>query len=413
MKKKKIFLDVVFNLVANVIPIAVLQLFVLPNVSKLLGDEKYGFIVTIVALMNLVPATIGNALNNIRLIRQKDCKDGERNDFQLLFLISSICNIVSVFILSIFYSSSFDIITILLILLMSILWLCHEYYVVSYRIALNFLFILLDNVCLSAGFLLGFLLLKYCSMPWQFVFVVGYGLSFLFIFFTSKLMRERVSKTCLFKAIGLDFLILLIANFISRAVGYVDRLILYPILGGHSVSVYYSASIFSKIMGLAVTPLTSVLLSYLSKMENVKKKVFIYSIIIASVFSLVACVCSILLARPLLGYLYPEYVDEAIAFVPILSVAMFFSTIVSVINPFVLKFCKMKWQIIMNLIILVFYVSVCLILLTQYGLIGFCVGTAVTYALKMIIQIVVYRLFSAKKNSQLVEETAPNEKLKV
>ena len=60
----------------------------------------------------------------------------------------------------------------------------------------------------------------------------------------------------------------------NSIVKYADRLILYPLLGGVAVSIYYSATIISKLISLAVTPLSTVILSYFSKMESLKRRTF-------------------------------------------------------------------------------------------------------------------------------------------
>ena len=70
-------------------------------------------------------------------------------------------------------------------------------------------------------------------------------------------MAETFQKTC----------VLFVTTFIANLIQYLDRLLLLPILGGEAVSVYTVASFFGKSLGVLVTPLASVLLSYYAQKD--------------------------------------------------------------------------------------------------------------------------------------------------
>ena len=61
--KKKIAIDMLLNIAANAIPVFALQLLILPSLSNYMGADAYGLLVTVLALLNVVSAAIGNALN--------------------------------------------------------------------------------------------------------------------------------------------------------------------------------------------------------------------------------------------------------------------------------------------------------------------------------------------------------------
>ena len=67
-KGKKIVFDMFLNIVATAIPTFVLQLIILPLISGKMESQNYGLLVTILALLKIVPSTMGNVLNNIRLL---------------------------------------------------------------------------------------------------------------------------------------------------------------------------------------------------------------------------------------------------------------------------------------------------------------------------------------------------------
>lgn len=75
----------------------------------------------------------------------------------------------------------------------------------------------------------------------------------------------------------------MISNVLARAINYADKILLYPLLGGTMVSVYYAATVFSKVVSLAITPINSVALSYLSKINKKTNSLFKWTYIVGIV----------------------------------------------------------------------------------------------------------------------------------
>ena len=96
--KKKIAIDMLLNIAANAIPVFALQLLILPSLSNYMGADAYGLLVTVLALLNVVSAAIGNALNNIRLIcgDQGAAPDKKAADYQMLLLLMALANLIIV-----------------------------------------------------------------------------------------------------------------------------------------------------------------------------------------------------------------------------------------------------------------------------------------------------------------------------
>lgn len=108
--KKKIFFDMILNIVATSIPTVVLQLLILPSLSNYMDGNAYGLMVTILAVLNVVPSTIGNVLNNVRLLHEESYnKDNEQGDFQILLTIFQAINLLIMVTVSIYYLGTKDI----------------------------------------------------------------------------------------------------------------------------------------------------------------------------------------------------------------------------------------------------------------------------------------------------------------
>jgi len=398
MEKKTVIYDMILNIIATAIPTVVLQLVILPSMANFVNGDKYGLIVTILAVLNIIPSTVGNMLNNVRLLHEEDYKsNGIKGDFQILLILFEILNVVVMMFISIYYLGKSDFIGIILLIFVSVFLLGREYYIIAFRLDLNYISILLNNIFMVIGYLIGFLLF-YITGYWQFVFLMGYVLSCVFILIKSDIIREPIMKTNLFKVVTRDTIFLIIATILSRAMNYADKILLYPLLGGTMVSIYYAATVFGKVVSLAITPINSVALSYLSKVIKKPDSLFRWTYVTGSGVCIIGYAFAVALSRPVLSILYPQFVDEAMKYIWITSATTAVSVLSSLITPFVLRYYEIKWQIIINGITTVGYIITSLVLLKLFNLMGLCIGALIANILKLIITTYIYMKNSAEKN---------------
>lgn len=383
--RKKIAFDIFLNIVATAIPVFVLQLLILPQLSHYMDENEYGLLVTILALLNVVPATLGNTLNNIRLIFNKE----DSSNFRVLLLIMSALNILLISIFLRFYARDFTVCSFILTLTVSILWLYREYYVVAFRIQLNYVNIVLSNLALVLGFGFGYLVFLY-SHYWQIIYIIGNLFCLAFIFLKSDLWKEPIRVDDSFKRISGQSLSLFIAGMLGRITTYADKLFIFPTLGGASVSVYYAATLFGKVVSMAITPISSVMLSYLSRVSKKNDSTFRLTFISSAFVCFVGYFVCIAISRPVLMLLYPQFVDRAMQYIWVTTGTMVITALASIINPFVLRYFDMKWQILINAAYVVVYLVLCMPMLFNFGLYGFCIGTLVASIIKVTLMLIIY-----------------------
>lgn len=393
--KKKIATDMLLNIIATAIPTITLQLLILPRLARYMSDEKYGLLVTVLAILNVVPSTMGNTLNNIRLIYGGECVEGKAEDYNVILLILAILNLCVVGLFSWIYEKTITFTSLLLTLIASTLWLCREYYIVTFRIKINYVFIVISNILMVIGYAIGFEIFK-IKGHWQYIYIFGNLLCLIFITCKSNLYREPIKISKEFKRISWQTALLFFSNILTRITTYADKLLIFPILGGATVSVYYAATLFGKVVSLAIMPVSSVMLSYLSK-EKVKdddafKKTFVSSAIVC----LVGYLGCLLISRPVLSMIYPQFVDEAMQYVIWTTGTVVISALISVLNPFVLKFFDMKWQMAINGGAAITYIILSMGLLSVWGLTGFCIGALLTNILKLGLMIFIYEKCKAR-----------------
>lgn len=400
MLKKRFMLDVMLNIIASAIPIVVLQLIVLPIFGRELGDAQYGLVVTLVSLYTLLSLPFGNVLNNIRLLLNNEYEQNKvTGDFNVLLAGSLIISSFILILGTIFYEGTFSIISVFLMIIISCINLLREYLIVSFRINLNYKGILINNLILGIGYIFG-IIVFYITGYWQSIFILGSGLSLFYITRNSNLLKESFATTNLFKVTTYKSIVLFCSIFLKNTLSYADKLLLFPLLGATTVSIYYTATILGKIISMMITPINSVVLSYLIKSEKMRIKKFIFMIILTGVIGVIGYFVTISASQSLLYFLYPNWAAESMELIYITTASAILDVMNSVIHPFILRFNNINWQWLISGTNVFVYIISAFLFYDLYGLIGFCIGILVANVFKLILMILIfiinYRQYSAK-----------------
>lgn len=387
MVKKKVLFDFILNLIASVLPTLALQLVVYPLVARNDIGDVYGSMVTIVSLLLLVSNTLGNVLNNVRLLENEHLNK-KTGDFNFIIMIESVVGFLIILVTSI---AVYGLTTYHLVLTLATgaIILLYAYYNVVYRISLNYKMIVVVNLCQGIGYLIGYIFYSLTGY-WEWIYLVGYGIALFMVTLRSPLVREGFQKTEAFVPLVKKTGLLLASAILFSMLNYADKLLLYPLLGAEAVSIYYIASIFGKIVSMVVSPLNSVILSYLSKMKRLSKKsnrIIVLTPIIIAALGYVVCLGVSDIA---LRIIYPAQAADSKIYMPITSAIAMMSMLISFYYPFVLKYCNMAWQVFIDGISLVIYILLGVALFYRWGLMGFCVGVLIANTVKVIIMLCIY-----------------------
>lgn len=389
-KRKKFVLDVLLNIIASYLPLMFLHMAVNPFFAQHMLPDEYGQMLVVISIMTMLISAFGGSLHNVRLLLDlKYCENELSGDFNmvLLFLIclASVLSVLVVF----FYRFGYDYLALALFSLIVVVGIMREYFIVSFRLRLNFGMIALSSAILMAGYYLGYLFFTK-SGKWELVYIIGYSFSTIFIITHSSLPKEPFMKTKFFWDTAHTTAILLVSNFLSSTAFYIDKLLLFPVIGGTLVSVYYTATLLGKIIMMGISPLNSVMLSYFAKMKTLTVKVFISILGFATVVGLAGYLICITISRPVLTFLYPLWADEAMQYIHITTATAVIAMLCGVLSPMVLKFRSTVWQIIVHGVNLFAFVFISLMLLFNYGLMGFCIGALICGIIKLIMLLLIY-----------------------
>ncbi|QSS99779.1 hypothetical protein IMZ31_17210 [Pontibacillus sp. ALD_SL1] len=387
---KKILSDSILNIIAAAVPILLLQLIILPVVGGRLGEEEYGIAITVISMATLFSLPFGNVLNNIRLLMNQEYKKNDAvGDFKILLTISILLNTTIMIIGTIYFEKGFSFISVLLVILFSGLNLLREYLIVSFRITINYKAILVNNIVLSFGYLIGVLFFYFIGF-WQLIYVFGASFSLIYIIRNSNLITEPFAITGLFKKTTYKSVVLFLSVLMKTILMYADKLLIFPLLGPAAVSVYYSATLMGKIISMAITPISGVILSYLTKVEKVNNKNFLIIMLLTVIMSIVGYGIIIFISEPILNLLYPKWAQSSLDLIYITTATAIMGVISSIIHPFLLTFQHINWQLFINAINLIVYIICIMVFYNLYDLIGFCIGMLIASVIKILIMLAVY-----------------------
>ena len=397
MTKRKVAFDMVLNITAVAVPIMVLQFIVYPLVAKAIDAESYGLMITVYSVWSIVSNTIGNAFNNVRLLNNNTYKEKAiEGDFNILLLVWNAVNCIVVAVVLIIITDKIAILSLILDLFIAILFLAKAYLEVSFRIQLNYRNILICNIIQASGFVIGgWLTIK--TGTWQWIFLFGYLQSVLFCCFKTTLLKEKRIKTELFSKISRECIALIAATVLASMMSYADKLVLYPLMGGFAVSIYYTATLLGKVVSMLTGPINSVILSYISRWDSTKKNVLNNVLAVGVFVVIVGYFITLFASEPVLRLLYPQWVNEVMKYVPVTTVTVMLAALNAFVCPFVLKFCDVRWQIAINTTGLLTYFVFALLLWNQFGLYGFCFGSILGELSRLFIMLIIYYKNSNKQ----------------
>jgi O-antigen/teichoic acid export membrane protein len=405
LRKYKHFIsDIILNIIAAGSTAMILQFVVYPLLNKGSSPEIFGEMLVMMSVVNIVAILLGNSLNNIRLIYEKEYKDNNiSGDFPLLLLFSGIANVLITSIIIFLFWSKDSIVGNILLIIISVLTMLRAYLIVDYRLKLNFKKILQHSLIYSLALILGSLILVVTDI-WQLVFLVGETASFVFLVVTTELLKEPLKFSSRFKNTFKKFFLLSISSSIGNILNYVDRIIIFPFLGAHQVAVFFSATVIGKMASFIVSPISGVVLSYISKKKE-KMSLKVFGLINVSIlaFSFIASILTFIISKYALSFLYPNLYFEASDILLLSNFAVILFASCSLSQTIVLRYSATYLQIVIQVAYGLIYIIGGVIMIHESGLKGFCIAALLAAIFKFFLIFVVgtITLKSKKENTEM------------
>lgn len=387
MKIKKFLLDLSLNSVSNFIIIAVIQFFLFPYLNKRFSIEYFGEITAIYGINSIILAFLGDSLNNLKIIYQeKSIKSFDK--------LSRIVSILTLFISLFFYfiySNNISFFSIVIYALVTVLGVYRLYIGASLRIELDYKSIFISNILVAVGYILGLLVFLFLRVPWSIIFLIGESFGNIYIYKRIRINKieldNQLERNKESKSIRQDYLNLSFTYGINGVSNYLDRILIIPILGAMNMSVFYAASVSSKIIIMLLGQFNTVFLAYLMKKDvRLKRKRVINTYVLLMLLLLCTYLPLQKFSMVMTKLLYPNLYSQSKVLIPFLTIGVLFYSLSNFTKIILLKFFSLNIQLYIQIVYTIFYVFLSYILSIKLGVKGF----SYSYMIMSIISFILY-----------------------
>lgn len=389
----KFIKDTGTNIISNLLIIVVVQLLTFPLFNQNENEKIFAVIIVLYGIAILLATTLGNTLNNVRLLYNEELDLTEKNNFfNKLFLVLLIANGTIFLVAEIYYGLILNI-NFILLLVFSCLLTSRYYMNVVFREMLNYRKIFILNLWVLIGYLIGLAIYLFVIEIYSIAFVMGelLGVFYLINNYNIKIDKNAIIDKSKAKVIRKDLYNFISINLIINVLNYLDRFILLPIIGPAAVTVYFIGSTVSKMLSLVTTPVNNVILSYLTVGKNKTQHIFRLNIFILIGFIPTYFIIKIF-SMFIISLLYKNYyqaVEEVIGLITLICLLSIYN---SILNPFVMKILSSNIIFRVQIIYGAIYLITAVLGSYYFSLRGFCIATIVSMIVKLIItNILIYK----------------------
>lgn len=367
-QKMSIASNTLYTMGGMILMNGVLQLLIYPLLNRQMGEAALGDLLYIMGLVAIVCPSIGQALNNSRLVVRRD-HPVTNGDYNILLLVTGLIATVIAMIIGRESMTSLWIIIGVLILFMVTIF--RYYGDVEYRLNLNYRRFFIYYVCISVGYLAGFGVFKLTG-NWLFIFVIGEVAAIAYLAITGQVFKQFFIKSPAFSTATRRGLYLILSYFVTNTTLNMDRMILKPVLGNEAVTWYYVVSLVGKTMVLLVAPVNTIVISYLTKREKLLSKTqFLKMAGIGGVVSLLFFIAS-QIGTPLFVYLfYRNLYDTVKPLMTLANLAQVLGLYSAYLFILILTFVKEKWQLGLQALHFVVLTAAAFVCTKVWGIVGF------------------------------------------
>lgn len=390
-KKSKIAGDFIYTFVALVIMNVVLQLVVYPLINRSSGAEYLGDIVYYTGLIYMLSASVGNACSNQRLLCRKNELRATNGDFNLIVASAGglIAVIYAVVMLAGEGAEGHWAEAVLFGCAALVIFL--RYYAeAEFRLTLNFKGYLIYYLIVSGGYLLGYLLFRVTGY-WTLIFVLGEGLAVLYVFLRGGIFKpEKRSENfgLLLRQVGT-----LAASYILIfLVSQYYKFFIKQFFSAYEVTQYYVASFFGKSLDMVITPISTLIMSYLTRSKEGIDRTRFQKIVLLVLGIGAVLYVGFIIATPIYAHIfYGKGMAEDVSRINlIVNLAQAIAAIASILSVFVLSQLGAKIHFRLQVLYCVSYVVLTSALsATSLGITGFAIGAVCAFAIRFITTAVV------------------------
>lgn len=371
--------DYVINTVAFGLYIAIQQLILLPLLSHQFSSSTFANAIIFLTVMNIISIVFGNELGNVYVLKSSE------NTYMIekIYLIILGKNSIIIFIVSIIISIIIDN-SIILIFLVFILSNIKSFITGILRKNNAYYEIMISNLFYCLGIFVGiFFMIR--TNNYIYPFLIGELLSVLFFIYKLKRKIKINKQKNDSSEIINEYKNLSSVSLLLNSLAYLDRFLIFPMLGASAMNSYYSTSALSKIISLLVNPINSVMMAKLSNKKELKSsRKFLNNIIIILIISIFLSILSSIAG---LYTLYNNYFYSSLNIVIPVGIASGLTITILLLKSIYLVNRGSKELLLINIIYAILLVISSIIFSYYFGLIGFAWANVISRLVQFYIYI--------------------------
>lgn len=396
---KEYIRDFGLNIIASAIVTVVTSLLVNPIMATRYSGDVYGTILTLCGVVSVLSSALGNTLNNVKLLY----KNEEKENYNFIISFAGVIAALIMLVMSIFMYHA-DVFLSVMLGIHAFFLTVNLYYSVTYRININYVQNLRYSIIVAFGYVAGLIISCFWD-AWPIIYLCADVAGFICLYKSSTLFRDSYCITVKINKVLKKYFPLITTSLLGQVLLYLDRFIIYPLVGGDAVATYSVASFFGKSMGLVMAPIAVVLLSYYADDgkglgRNIFWKLNATVIGIAGLFVL----ASVLFGPLITKLIYPTLYLDAKEYLFVSNLAAIINVVGTMTNPYLLKYCEAKWQIYITAIYGVVYIVVGYVFIKLGGLWGFAIASVVANTVRVLVMYIVGHCSNINNRHNLEEK---------
>ncbi|MBO1238788.1 hypothetical protein J3T78_14050, partial [Staphylococcus nepalensis] len=197
------------------------------------------------------------------------------------------------------------------------------------------------------------------------------------------------SKSNNFELVSLNFL--LVSGFSASLMNYSDRFVINILLGASSITVFYIATLPTKLMLFPFNMISSVILSYLADTKTITKSLknkLLISLpgVFISVFAI-----SYFIGIVIIKIIYPEYISEVFDIYVYVTLTFAFICIDYIMRSFLLKYYSLLKKAMLDVLTLALFIILSIgFNLVDNSLVSIAIAQLLTFFIKVFIEIFIF-----------------------
>ena len=390
----KFLKDITLNIASQAMFIAVQQLLLFPVFEKNLGQSNFGWFLLIYGIFNVFTVTIATSFTNLYqkkfniLLDELNTRVGYYGYYKNLLVYFLI--LVIIFSVSICFTK-IDLLNYVLLALLVIFTASRMFLMVWYRVQKKFTIILVVNLLLSSMYACLYFISINNVVEILIAFIVIEFIINIFIYLLNKvnfihLINSKIEK---FEMISLNLLML--SGFSASLMNYSDRFIINILLGASSITVFYIASLPTKLMLFPFNMISSVILSYLANTESINKSLKNKVLIFLPGVYIGVFIITYFIGIFIIRIIYPQYLDDVLDIYLYVTLTFGFICVDYIIRSFLLKYYSLLKKAMLDVLTLLTFLLLSIMFnFVENSISSIAIAQLLTFAIKVFIEIVIF-----------------------